>query len=48
MFGLVSETVIITLITYTLAAALWYTIQLILGATTVYIILIRAMVRITI
>jgi len=35
-------------ITWTLAAVLWYTIQLILSSTHVYIFLIRTVVRIAI
>ena len=40
--------VIIAVIAWALAARMWYTIHLILGATHVYIFLIRTVVRITI
>jgi hypothetical protein len=40
--------VIIAFITYALTATFWHTIQLILGTTQVYIILIRAVVWVTI
>ena len=40
--------VIIAVIAWALAAGMWYTIHLILGAAHVYIFLIRTVVRITI
>jgi hypothetical protein len=45
---LVIVAVIIAVIAWALAAGMWYTIHLILGATHVYIFLIRTVVRITI
>jgi hypothetical protein len=48
LIGLVVVAVIIAVIAWALAAGMWYTINLILGATHVYIFLIRAVVRIAI
>jgi hypothetical protein len=45
---LIVVAVIIAVIAWALAARMWYTIHLILGATHVYIFLIRTVVRITI
>ena len=45
---LVIVAVIIAVIAWPLAAGMWYTIHLILGATHVYIFLIRTVVWITI
>ena len=45
---LIIVAVIIAVIAWALAAGMWYTIHLILGATHVYIFLIRTVVWITI